>query len=209
MKILILSPHADDAELGAGGGIAKFIESGDEIFWVVFSTAEESLPAGFPEDTLRTEFTNVASGLGLKEPNYKIFSFSVRRLHEHRQEILDDLVSIREERKPDLVIGPSLNDFHQDHQVVANEMVRAFKTSASIICYELPWNHINFSTQLFIKLNSSHIAKKCEMLRNYHSQLEKNPPYFAAEFVAGLARVRGIQCNAECAEAFEVVRWTI
>ena len=35
-KILVLAPHTDDAELGCGGTIAKFIEVGKEVFWAVF-----------------------------------------------------------------------------------------------------------------------------------------------------------------------------
>jgi LmbE family N-acetylglucosaminyl deacetylase len=114
---------------------------------------------------------------------------------------------IREEFKPQMVIGPSLNDFHQDHQVVANEMVRAFKTASSIICYELPWNHVTFNTQLFVKLKKEHLVKKWEMLKNYESQLTKGKTYFSEEFVYGLAKTRGVQCNSEYAEAFEVIRW--
>lgn len=51
-KILVLSPHTDDAELGAGGTIQKYIEQKKEILWVVFSTAEESLPEGMPKNTI-------------------------------------------------------------------------------------------------------------------------------------------------------------
>ena len=207
MKILVLSPHTDDVELGCGGGIAKFISEGHNILWVVFSTAEESLPEDLPKDTLKKEFLSVMNGQGLKEDNYRVFNFKVRTLHEHRQEILEKLINLRENFKPQMVIGPSLNDFHQDHQVVANEMVRAFKTTSSIICYELPWNHITFNTQLFIKLKKEHIVKKCEMLKNYKSQLTKGKTYFSEEFIYGLAKTRGVQCDSEYAEAFEVIRW--
>ena len=207
MKILVLSPHTDDVELGCGGGIAKFISEGHNILWVVFSTAEESLPEDLPKDTLKKEFLSVVNGQGLKEDNYRVFNFKVRTLHEHRQEILEKLINLREDFKPQMVIGPSLNDFHQDHQVVANEMVRAFKTTSSIICYELPWNHITFNTQLFIKLKKEHIVKKCEMLKNYKTQLTKGKTYFSEEFIYGLAKTRGVQCDSEYAEAFEVIRW--
>ena len=207
MKILVLSPHTDDVELGCGGGIAKFISEGHNILWVVFSTAEESLPEDLPKDTLKKEFLSVMNGQGLKEDNYRVFNFKVRTLHEHRQEILEKLINLRGNFKPQMVIGPSLNDFHQDHQVVANEMVRAFKTTSSIICYELPWNHITFNTQLFIKLKKEHIVKKCEMLKNYKSQLTKGKTYFSEEFIYGLAKTRGVQCDSEYAEAFEVIRW--
>lgn len=207
--MLILSPHTDDAELGCGGSIVKFLDEGHKIYWAVFSTAEESLPEGMPKDTLRNEFCSVLGNLGLKEKNCSVYNFQVRSLHKHRQEILDELVRMKDDFDPDMVVGPSLNDLHQDHQVVANEMIRAFKTQSSIICYELPWNHINFMTQLFIKLKKDYIARKCDMLDEYQSQIMKNKLYFSKQFIYGLAKTRGVQCNANFAEAFEVVRWMI
>lgn len=209
MKMLILSPHTDDAELGCGGSIVKFLDEGHKIYWAVFSTAEESLPEGMPKDTLKNEFCSVLGNLGLKEKNCPVYNFQVRSLHKHRQEILDELVRMKDDFDPDMVVGPSLNDLHQDHQVVANEMIRAFKTQSSIICYELPWNHINFMTQLFIKLKKDYIARKCNMLDEYQSQIMKNKLYFSKQFIYGLAKTRGVQCNANFAEAFEVVRWMI
>lgn len=209
MNILLLSPHTDDVELGCGGSVIRFLEEGHNIFWLVFSTAEESLPEGLPKDTLKREFARVASGLGIDSGHCRVFDFRVRYLDKHRQTILEELVRISKEFRPDIVIGPSLKDFHPDHNIVASEMVRAFKTTSSIICYELPWNHMTFDTQLFIRLNKQHIAKKCEMLRNYQSQWMKERAYFSEEFVYGLAKVRGVQCNSEYAEAFEVIRWMI
>jgi len=209
MRIVILSPHTDDAELGCGGSIIKFLGDGHEICWVVFSTAEDSLPDDLPKDTLRTEFLNVVADLGLNAGNCRVFEFKVRHLHHYRQEILDDLIQIRNQFNPDLVIGPSPHDLHQDHQVVAHEMIRAFKTSSSIICFELPWNHVTFNTQCFIKLDKEQIEGKCRLLGNYKSQLSIGRPYFHSEFIYGLAKTRGIQCNSEYAEAFEVVRWML
>ncbi|MCW3136645.1 MAG: PIG-L family deacetylase [Canidatus Methanoxibalbensis ujae] len=209
MKILFLSPHTDDVELGAGGTLVKSLELGHEILWVVFSTAEDSLPDNMPKDALKKEFLKVISDLGLKEEDYRIMNFRVRRLHEYRQEILEELVKIRKDFAPDLVIGPSLNDYHQDHQVVAWEMIRAFKNTSSIIAYELPWNHVAFNTQMFVKLEEKHIKKKVELLKNYRSQQILNRPYFSGDFIFGWARMRGIQVRAEFAEAFEVIRWIL
>ena len=52
-KIIVLAPHTDDGEFGCGASIAKFIEEEKEIYYVAFSTAEESVPARFPEPCLR------------------------------------------------------------------------------------------------------------------------------------------------------------
>jgi len=208
-NVLILSPHTDDAELGCGGTIAKFIHEGKNIFWVAFSTAEESLPENLPKDTLKKEFIEVTKSLGLTADNYKIFDFKVRKLSDYRQEVLEELIKIRKIFKPDLVIGPSLNDFHQDHSVVTNEMIRAFKTRSSIICYELPWNHIEFKTQMFIKLSNDFIKTKINLMNFYKSQMEIKRNYFTKEFIQGLAHTRGAQIGSEFAEAFEVIRWIL
>jgi len=206
-NILVLSPHTDDAELGCGASIIRFIEEGNNILWIVFSTAEESVPVNMKKNTLELEFLNVARKLHLSNNDFKINHFRVRYLHEKRQDVLELLIKTREEFKPSLVIGPSLNDFHQDHVVIANEMVRAFKSSSSIICYELPWNHFTFNTQYFITLNKKYIEKKIELLSCYKSQIIKNRGYFSPEYIYGIAKTRGIQINADYAEAFEVIRW--
>jgi len=208
-NILVLSPHTDDAELGCGGTIAKFIKEGKNIFWIVFSTADESLPDNMAKDTLANEFKKVTKSVGLTRKNFEIYHFPVRKLSDHRQEVLEELVKFRKSFKPDLVIGPSLNDFHQDHTVVANEMIRAYKSSSNIICYELPWNHIQFNTQLFIELSDEFIRTKIKMMNVYKSQFYLKRTYFNRDFIKGLARTRGSQINVNYAEAFEVVRWRI
>ena len=124
---MILAPHTDDAELGYGGTISKMTKDGNELCWMVFSTAEGSLPLGMSRGTLRTEFLSVVKDGGLDDDHRKIFDFKVRNLHQYLQEILEELVRTKNMFRPDLVIGPSLNDLHQDHQVFALEVTRAFK----------------------------------------------------------------------------------
>ncbi|MHA1754628.1 MAG: PIG-L deacetylase family protein, partial [Candidatus Odinarchaeia archaeon] len=175
----------------------------------VFSTAEQSLPENLPSDTLKKEFINVTTSLNLNDKNYIIYNYEVRNLHQYRQKILDNLIEIREEFKPHLVIGPSLNDYHQDHQVIANEMIRAYKNTSSIICYELPWNHTVFNTQLFVKLKKEHIQRKFELLKNYKSQIILKRPYFSEEFIFGWAKMRGLRVKSKYAEAYEVICWVI
>ena len=45
-RVLVMSPHTDDAELGCGGTMARWIEEGAEVYEAAFSTAELSLPEG-------------------------------------------------------------------------------------------------------------------------------------------------------------------
>ncbi len=209
MRILLLSPHTDDVELGAGGSVAKFLEGQNELYWMVFSTAQDSIPDDMPKDTLRNEFISVAESIGLGPDNYKIYDYPVRYLFKYRQEILEEMIKVKKSFAPDLVIGPSPNDHHQDHEVISNEMIRAFKSSSSVLGYELPWNQTGFDMQLFNKLNERHVEKKLKLLSNYHSQLSLNRPYFSNEFIRGMAKMRGVQVQSDFAEAFEVIRWRL
>lgn len=199
MNILLLAPHADDVELGCGATVARFIEEGHNLLWVVFTDEQE----------LNEEHMEAFKEIGVKNGSHLAFDFTLRQLPERRQEVLDRLVALNSEFKPDLVIGPSLNDFHQDHQVVANEMVRAFKTNASIICYELPWNHISFDVQFLTKLTAKHMQAKLNMLGKFKSERTVRGRYFSKELVYGMASLRGSQAGTEYAEAFEVLRWLL
>ena len=63
-NVLVLAPHTDDGELGLGGTINKLITEGKRVTYVAFSTAEESVPPGFPKDILKTEVRNATAKLG-------------------------------------------------------------------------------------------------------------------------------------------------
>jgi|SRR5579875_1887065 len=202
-KILILAPHTDDGELGAGGTIAKLLQQGNEVYYAAFSTAEQSVKEGFPKDILKTEVRNATRVLGLEEQNLLIFNYEVRRLNYHRQEILDDLIKIRSSIEPDIIFMPSTNDIHQDHITIAQEGLRVFK-NRTILGYELIWNNLSFNTQCFVKLQKEHIACKAEALKQYSSQAHRE--YMSSEFIFALAKARGVQINCEYAESFEVVR---
>jgi LmbE family N-acetylglucosaminyl deacetylase len=205
-KILVLAPHTDDGELGAGGAISYFIEKGADVYYAAFSTAEESVPDGFPKDILKTEVKNATKILGIKESNLFIFNYPVRKLNYHRQEILEDLVSLRKEINPDLVFIPSLKDIHQDHTTVAQEGLRAFK-NVSVLGYELIWNNLSFDTTSFISLEKRHVQLKSDSLKSYLSQGVRD--YMSDDFVFSLARARGVQIGTMYAEAFEVIRLII
>src|SRR6185503_5079417 len=54
-RVLVMSPHTDDAELGCGGTMARWIEEGAEVYEAAFSTAELSLPEGSKPYRLKDE----------------------------------------------------------------------------------------------------------------------------------------------------------
>jgi len=205
-KILILAPHTDDGELGCGGSIAKFVEEGKEVYYAAFSVAEESVPEGFPKNVLEVELMTATKILGVPKENVLIYGYKVRTFSYHRQEILDDLLKLKHEIRPDLIFLPSLNDLHQAHKTLADEGRRMFKRN-TILGYEEPWNNISFDTISFVPLEERHIQKKIDALLCYETQRYRK--YLNEEFIRGLAKARGTQIEKEYAEAFEVIRWIL
>lgn len=205
-NVLVLAPHTDDGELGCGGTIAKFIEDGRKVFCAAFSIAEDSVPDGFEKDALRYEFTEAMRLLGLPDENLFIYGFKVRHFPQYRQQILEEIIKLRNKVNPTIVLIPSPNDIHQDHQVIAAEGLRAFK-KISVLGYELPWNNIVFETRSFVKLERRHIEKKIQALSCYKTQ--KHRTYLDENFIRSLAKIRGTQFESEYAEAFEVLRFVV
>jgi len=202
-RILVLAPHTDDGELGLGGSIAKYCAEGKEVFYAAFSTCRRSLPPGFEPDALEKEMREATKVLGVKEQNIIVFDFDVRVFKEVRQEILEELVKLKKQINPDMVFVPSPNDIHQDHQVISEEGLRAFKQT-TILGYEMPWNNLAFQTSCFIRLQEEHVEKKVRALEKYKSQLHRD--YLNENFIRSLATTRGVQIGVKYAEAFEIIR---
>ncbi len=205
-KLVVLAPHTDDGELGCGGTIAKVLDEGATVYYVALSTAEQSVPEGFPKNRLEIEVKEATKALGIPESNLTVFHHEVRKLNYVRQEILESLVQLRNKIQPDLVFLPSSKDIHQDHLTVMQEGIRAFKYS-TILGYELIWNNLSFDTDCFIKLNEDQINRKINALKCYKTQEGK--AYMNSDFIKSLATVRGTQIGTQYAEAFEVIRWII
>ena len=189
-RILAIAPHTDDIEFGCGGTIAKLLEDGCDVHAVAFSICEESVPNGFPKDALKNEFMLSMRSFGLADDHIHILNYRVRRFNERRQDILEDMIKLRKTINPSIVFAPSVHDTHQDHNCIAEEAIRAFKT-VTLLAYEVPWNHLTFDNTCFIKLENRHIEAKIEALHHYETQAFR--AYATKEMVLGQAYCRGIQ----------------
>ena len=202
-RVLVLAPHTDDGEFGCGGTMARLVEAGVEVHYHAFSIATRSLPDGFAPDTLAREVREATGELGIPEGQLRVHDFDVRTFPERRQDILELLVGLWEELKPDAVFQPSHHDVHQDHQTIAQEGLRAFKRT-TVLGYEIPWNNFDFSYGAYVALEQRHLERKVAALARYASQQHRR--YANPEYVWNLARVHGINVNREYAECFQVYR---
>jgi LmbE family N-acetylglucosaminyl deacetylase len=202
-KVLVLAPHPDDAEFGLGGTIAKLKEMGKEIHVAVFSDCEKSTPQEFENGVIEAEFYKSMAFMQIPNTHIHFYRFEVRLFPALRQEILEQMIQLKNLIKPDLVFLPSSSDMHQDHSTIHTEGIRAFKHQ-NILGYEMPWNNFSFKSYMYVKLDEKQIETKVAAINIYASQSFR--PYSANDFVRSLATIRGIQVNSKFAESFEVIR---
>jgi LmbE family N-acetylglucosaminyl deacetylase len=205
-KFLFVGAHPDDIELGAGGSLAKALANDIECHSAVFSDFK-NLPTngeGVTNSQVREESIAAQLHLGMKIEDIHFYSFPVRNFENYRQDILQILIDNFQRNRYTHIFIPNSLDIHQDHKVVSNEAIRAFKFS-SIFGYELPWNNVDSNINFYNILEKSHVDLKIESLKFFISQT--NRFYFAGDKIASIIKFRGLQVGVDAAEAFEVIRY--
>lgn len=194
-KILVLSPHTDDGELGAGGSISRLVEENSKVIYIAFSA---------PLKQLRDECIKATNFLGVSCT--RVLDFERRYFPSQRQDILQKLYELNQEFQPDLVLTPCTADHHQDHETVTNEAIRIFKKS-TILGYILPWNTLDIFENCIIKIEKRHLKKKIESLSFYRTQQRHR--YFNKRYNKSNAITHGVKIDEDYAEVFEVIRFVI
>lgn len=190
--VLVLAAHPDD-EMGCAGTLARLADARAQITLHTFSHCSDLNGVA-----LLDELEQAMDLLGVT--SNQLDDIPNRRLSEFRQHILNQLTGTY-----DLVLTPATSDEHQDHAAVTQEAIRAYKHS-TILGYELPLNTVRESRlSAYVRLES--IDVKLAHAALYKSQASK--AYMQPAYIEGLARMRGLQCGAEFAEAFEVIRWVM
>ena len=202
-KVIVLSPHPEDGEIGCGGLVQRFLKNNSKCWYVCFTDAALSTKPPFKPNAQLKEMYKSTKIIGFRKKDIVKFNFAVRSFSSHRQEILDHLYKLNQKIKPDLVLCHSRYDTHQDHNTITNEAIRAFKKT-SILGYELPWNHFDFKADLYIEINKQMVNKKCMALSSYRSRSHR--PYLQKKRLLEIMGMRGLQIERDFAEAFEIIR---
>lgn len=195
--ILAISAHADDIELGAGGAIHKWTHAGARVFSFIFSTLKQ-------RELRLPEIMDASRKLGIREDDVTILDYPNRVFPKFRQDILQNMVDLSNEIKPDIVLVPMTTDRHQDHEVITDEATRAYKKTI-LLGYESPWNMTQSSLQLTVLLSRDDVEAKQKAAISHKT--EEYRPYINKEFIVSLACVRGKTAGGDYGESYEVIRW--
>jgi N-acetylglucosamine malate deacetylase 1 len=194
-RILILGSHPDDGLLPSGGTIHRLAREGAYVVYVVFSWQKQ----GFNEEEIRDSISTLKS-------RKILFNYEVRQFPRDRQLILDDMIKLRAEYSPDMIITHSSYDNHQDHETIRKEAWRAFK-NITVLGFDEQWNHIAFHGRCFCPLTKEDAEAKMLAISKVQTQAQR--PYYDPDLIRSKMRERGSYINEPFAESFELVRWVI
>jgi LmbE family N-acetylglucosaminyl deacetylase len=214
-RIVVIAPHPDDETLGAGGTIARFVNSGTEVSVIIVSG---HLPPLYPPEafaTTRREADEALKLLGVsrwhfeKVPATKVHELPVADLNGR-------IVRFVHEIKPEVVLLP-FPDRHIDHRVIFDASLVACRPVTPdaprlVLAYEtLSETHWNapgiepaFVPDFYVDI-SDVMERKAAALACYASQLNSAPSR-SVEAVRALAKFRGSQNGCNYAEAYKLIR---
>lgn len=195
-KLLVVGAHADDETFGAGGTIALEASRGAEVTVCCLT----GTPARHKE--LRATCKILGAKVVVEEG--EDFSLSVR-------ETADRLVPLIREIRPSTVITHGSLDYHPDHIIVHQAVLRAAEWAghatlnrekawrpSRLLCMEI--NNLFPAPTLFVDISEVADLKR-QAIISFRSQMEKTEGYYLS-FNMQKARLRGLQADCEFAEAF-------
>jgi len=179
-KVLIISPHPDDAELAMGGVIAKMTDAGWEVT-IVDLTDGEPTPFG-SKKTRKQETSRANEILGIKK---RICLGMTNRYLQATLENRKRVAEVIRLNRPGMLFGPILPDYHPDH-VAAVSIIKGarfeakfHKTDMAGEPYWVPKQYGYYSTHragyqkpAFLVDVSDCWDRKINAIRAYQSQIK-------------------------------------
>jgi LmbE family N-acetylglucosaminyl deacetylase len=195
-RVLVVGAHPDDAEVGAGGTLARLARAGADV-----TVAVVSVPQNYEQRA--EEARRGAAALGAR---CHLIAREAGRMEDTTMyELVRSLDSIVADVRPDLVFVHSQSDLHYDHALSTRAAMSALRRSACNIfafssSYELN-AQARFIGQCFVDVSET-LETKIAAIRAHASQLDS----MDLEGTKNYARAMGKKCGAEAAEVFELLR---
>jgi LmbE family N-acetylglucosaminyl deacetylase len=206
MQLLLLAPHCDDEMAGLPLYFFLQRKGNVELKILSFSICEETAQSlNIPKDAIAKEKQVALHSVGIPLESIQTFQFPVRRFSEHRQEILEELIKVRTDFNPDIVLGPGASDVHQDHWVVHNEMLRCFKNDTTILGWAYLWNIFREKNNVFFELDETMIKKLVTFCSCFKSQ--KHKLYMQEDFIRASFTTTGIKIGKPFAVGYQCIRF--
>lgn len=220
-KVLVIAPHPDDETLGCGGTLLLLKEKGYSINWLIATSISEEL--GFSKkDVLKksNEIEKVRKRFGfdntfvLDIPSTKIDQIPMG-------ELVNKVATVFKKICPNILFIPFKNDVHSDHKLVSEVSISCTKwfrypyieqvlyyETISETDYNIDSSTKKFNPNVYINIDK-YLDEKVEIMKIFSTEISEFPFPRSEKAIRSLAYLRGSQCGADSAEAFELLRANI
>lgn len=197
-RIFFIGAHPDDIELGCGALIAN-INDKSEIFCITLSDNQKNPRLS----NLVNEHFQSMKILGVKKDHIFLGQYQTRMFIHERQEILEYLYQLNKQFLPDIVFAHTSADLHQDHGVVTQESMRAFR-GTSIFGYDVIRSSHGFFPNFLVEVTESDVDKKIAALNAYSTY--KDLYYFSDNLTRSILIKNGAIAERPYAEGFDIMK---
>jgi LmbE family N-acetylglucosaminyl deacetylase len=197
-RVLFLGAHPDDIELGCGA-LLHHITKQTEVLCVTLSDNQKN---PLLKNIVKELYDSMAI-LGVPKEKVIVQEFITRKFPDMRQEVLEYLLEIRREFKPEIVFTHTRQDVHQDHNVVTEEALRAYR-GITLLGYDVVRSSYGFFPHFMVEVTKEDVEKKIEALSSYETYHEKY--YFDADLLRATMIRHGALAERPFAEGFDILR---
>src|SRR6185503_3144626 len=196
--VLFLGAHPDDIELGCGA-LLNHITGKRDVMCVTLSDNQSN-----PDlKNVRDEHFKSMAVLGVSKEKVILGPFTTRVFPNARQEILEYFLKIRQDFQPDLIFTHSRQDVHQDHNIMTDEALRAFR-GITVLGFDVVRSSYGFFPHFLVEVTEENVNKKIEALAEYETYRDRY--YFNSELTRSIMVRHGALAERQFAEGFDILR---
>lgn len=196
-RVLLLGAHPDDIELGCGATVLTLARRSPnlQVRWVVMS--------GTPTRADEARASAEAFLHGVADVEVVVHSFTDRFFPAEYRQLKKVVAAAGRDFDPDIVFTHQRGDLHQDHRLVSEMTLNAFRDHL-ILEYEIPkYDGDLGQPNVYVALDREAVHDKAALLLKHFPSQHKRA-WFDEETFRAILRLRGVECHAAdgFAEAF-------
>lgn len=197
-KVCFIGAHPDDIEIGCGALIAHIVKQTEIRCYTLSDNQKNPLLKNVVKEHYRS-----MEVLGVPKENVIVGQFETRRFPQSRQEILEYLIDLNRDFKPEIVFVHTKADVHQDHATITQEALRAFR-GTTVLGFDVIRSSYGFFPNFLVEVTEADVEKKIAALAEYHTYDSKY--YFESEVTRATLIRHGALAERKFAEGFDILR---
>jgi LmbE family N-acetylglucosaminyl deacetylase len=197
-RVLFIGAHPDDIEIGCGALLHRIAPQTDVLCVTLSDNQKNPLLKN-----VVNEHHQSMDVLGVPKSSLIVGEFSTRVFPDARQEILEYMLKLRKDFSPDLIFVHSKQDIHQDHNIITEEALRAYR-GITVLGFDVIRSSYGFFPHFLVEVNEADVAAKIEALNQYKTYADKY--YFDPALIRAIMIRHGALAERPFAEGFDILR---